>query len=202
MGKAFYKTLGVFLALLLATQIINVAEAASTEDFNHSEVFFPVAKEVEVTIIMYHLITENPKYIGKYGVTPAELEQDLIYLKENGYNTVTMQDLIAFVNQGKKLPKNPIVLTFDDGNFSDYTYLLPLLEKHDAKAVLAIMGGVSDKYTKDAQDNPKAKYPNLTWPQIKALHESGLCDIQSHGYNVHGKGGSGKSRNESQGASQ
>ena len=162
-----------------------------------TEVFFFREKEVEVPIIMYHLITEKPKYIGKYGVTPLEVEKDLQYLKENGYTTVVMQDLIDFVEQGKRLPKKPIVLTFDDGNASDYNFLFPLLQKYEMKAVSAIIGRPTDRYTNDAADNPKAKFPNMTWPQVKELHESGVIEIQSHSYNLHGKGGSGNKKGES-----
>ena len=161
-----------------------------------TEAFFFREKEAEVPIIMYHLITENPKYIGKYGVTPADVEKDLLYLKENGYTTIVMQDLIHFVERGKRLPKKPIVLTFDDGNTSDYTCLFPLLQKHKAKAVLAIIGDPTDRYTNTHAQNPKAKFPNMTWEQVKELHDSKLCEIQSHGYNVHGKGGSGKKNGE------
>ena len=162
-----------------------------------SEVFFFRDKEVEVPIIMYHLITERPKYIGKYGITPTELEKDLQFLEENGFTTVVMQDLINFVTNGRRLPKKPIVLTFDDGNSSDYEYLYPLLKKYDKKAVLAIIGEATDRCTNNAEDNPKSKLPNMTWGQIRELHESGYCEIQSHGYNMHGKGGSGNRRGES-----
>jgi len=163
-----------------------------------TEVFFFRTQEVELPIIMYHLITERPKYLGKYGITPEELESDLAYLKENDYETVVVQDLINFVNQGEKLPKKPIMLTFDDGNASDFLYLLPLLEKYEMKAVLAVLGGAADKYTAEAESNPNARYPNLTWPQIKELHESGLAEIQSHSYGLHNVPiGSGKKRGES-----
>jgi len=183
-------------AAVLTCQTVFAAQVPEIPDLNDTEVFFFRVKEVEVPIIMYHLITEKPKYIGKYGVTPAELEKDLIFLKENGYKTVVMQDLIDFVERGDRLPKKPIVLTFDDGNSSDYNYLLPLLQKYDMKAVLAIMGEVTDRYTKDIAKNPKAKFPNLTWQQVQELHKSGLCEIQSHGYNVHGSRGSGKKKGE------
>lgn len=161
------------------------------------EVFFFGEKEAQVPIIMYHLITEKPKYIGKYGVTPLEVEQDLQYLKENGYTTVVMQDLINFVENGKTLPKKPIVLTFDDGNSSDFYHLYPLLQKYEMKAVLAVIGEATDRCSKEMADNPKGKYPNMTWAQIKEIHESKVCEIQSHGYNVHGKGGSGNKKGES-----
>lgn len=182
---------------LLCILLFPVALLAQEQDLDDTEVFFFRQKEVEVPIIMYHLITEKPKYIGKYGVTPLEIEKDLQYLKDNGYTTVVMQDLIDFVEKGKRLPKKPIVLTFDDGNTSDYTILFPLLEKYKMKAVSAIIGEATDRYTNNAADNPKGKYPNMTWPQIKELHESGIIEIQNHSYNLHGKRGSGNKKGES-----
>ena len=75
---------------------------------------------------------------------------------------------------------------------------MPLLKKYDMTAVLAILGGVSDQYTADTKANPKAKYPNLTWTQIKELHESGHAEIQSHSYDLHTVPiGSGKKKGES-----
>jgi len=186
----------LWCVVLFLCQPVFATPPQEANDLDDTEVFFFRQKEVEVPIIMYHLITEKPKYIGKYGVTPTEVEKDLVYLKENGYTTIVMQDLVNFVERGDRLPKKPIMLTFDDGNSSDYYYLLPLLQKHEMKAVLAIIGEVTDRYTNEIEKNSKAKFPNLTWVQVKELHESGLCEIQSHGYNVHGKLGSGKKKSE------
>ena len=98
---------------------------------------------------------------------------------------------------GTPLPDKPVVLTFDDGNRSDFSLLYPLLEKYDMCAVLSIIGQATDKFTKEQTENPKATYPNMTWQQVKELHESGRCEIQSHGYDVHGKNGAGKRNGES-----
>jgi len=162
-----------------------------------SDAQLPDDPGVEVPVIMYHLITERSKYIGKYGITPKELASDLQYLKENGYTTVFMRDLIDFVQNGKPLPSKPIVLTFDDGNFSDYEYLYPALKAYDMKAVLAIIGSAADKCTEMYDAEPKGRYPNLTWAQIKELHASGYFEIQSHGYDMHGRAGSGEKKGES-----
>jgi peptidoglycan/xylan/chitin deacetylase (PgdA/CDA1 family) len=170
---------------------------ASSVAANDQEVFFKQNKTAEVPIVMYHLVTKNGKYIGRYGISPDELESDLIYLKENGYKTVTISDLVNFVHHGKRLPKNPIVLTFDDGNRSDYEYLYPLLKKYNMKAVLSVMGKTSDEITKMALDNKNGKFSNLTWPQIQEMVKSGHVEIQNHSYNLHGLGGSGKRKNES-----
>jgi len=164
---------------------------------DEAEVFFRREKEAHVPIIMYHLVTDNKRHIGKWGITPADLRADLEYLKANGYNTVVMQDLINFVEKGKKLPENPIVLTFDDGNTSDYTYLYPLLQEFDMKAVICIMGAATDNFTAEQAKNPKAKHPHMTWDQVKELHKSGHFEVQSHGYDVHGRNGAGKQLRES-----
>ena len=176
--------LALTLLLLLPQQILA------------TEVVPPVDESVEVPVIMYHLITEKSKYIGKYGVTPAEVASDLQYLAENGYTTVFMRDLIDFIENGTTLPPKPIVLTFDDGNFSDYNYLYPLLKEYNAKAVLAIIGKAADSCTEMFAAAPTGVYPNLTWAQVKELHESGHFEIQSHGYDMHGRGGSGEKRGE------
>jgi peptidoglycan/xylan/chitin deacetylase (PgdA/CDA1 family) len=173
-------------------------EYEDDEDLDDTEVFFWRSKEARVPIIMYHLVTEKSRYLGKYGITPAELEADLLYLKENGYRTVVMEDLISFVQRGKRLPKKPIVLTFDDGNTGDYNYVLPLLSKYKMKAVFSIIGEATDKCTAGKEKSPNAKYPNMTWPQLREMHDSGRCEIQSHAYNLHkAPTGAGKRRSES-----
>ena len=193
-----------FFMLILATLFIFIPTGvvAQMQEFPENLKFLEVSEEltnesVEVPIIMYHLVTEKSKYIGKYGITPSEFKQDLQFLRENGYNTIVMQDLINFVDHGTPLPPNPIMLTIDDGNFSDYEYVLPLLQEFEKKAVLAVIAHAADKYTKMSEENPKSRFPNLTWEQVKSLHESGFAEIQNHSYNLHDKGGSGKRKGES-----
>jgi peptidoglycan/xylan/chitin deacetylase (PgdA/CDA1 family) len=141
---------------------------------------------------MYHLVTTNGSLIGRYGISPSDLEHDLKYLKENGYKTIGMSDLTAFVYKGRALPEKCVMLTFDDGNSGDYFFLYPLLKKYDAKAVLSIMGKQTDQFTADAEKYPGGKFPNLTWPQIREMLKDGRVEIQSHGYDVHKPGGSGR----------
>ncbi|MCL2189562.1 MAG: polysaccharide deacetylase family protein [Defluviitaleaceae bacterium] len=186
--RLFLRTLiGVCIFFLIFP--VQVQGAADMLTFPKNEAFVP--------IIMYHLVTENGKYIGKYGIRPAELEADLKYLQDAGYETVLMADLINFVHHNGTLPAKPIVLTFDDGNTGDVNYVLPLLEKYDKRAVFSVIGQAADKYSPQAEKNPKAKYPNLTWAQIREMHLSGRCEIQSHGYDVHGRNGAGRNRGES-----
>jgi len=184
----------IFLCLCV---IFMVAASFGGDSFNGNEICVPTPLEAKVPIIMYHLVTTNGRYLGRDGITPDALRQDIKYLHENGYTTIVVQDLINYVNDGVPLPQKPVMLTFDDGNYSDYKYLLPLLEEFDMRAVAAILGRPTDKYTLERERTPKADFPNMTWPEVLALHESGRVEIQNHSYDLHGSRGSGRKHGES-----
>lgn len=133
---------------------------------------------VRLPIIMYHEV--NSKGLGKYIISPQEFEEDIIYLKKEGYTTINIEDLIAFEYNNIKLPEKPIMLTFDDGYSSSYTHILPILKKYDCKIVVSIVGEYVDKST-------KGTYPNgyLNWPQVKELVDSTYVEIQNHTYSMH-----------------
>jgi len=149
--------------------------------------------KADVVVIMYHLVTKNPKYQGKFGISPEELEADFIYLKENGYNTILMEDLINFADRKRPLPKKPVLLTFDDGRFSDHLYVLPLLEKYKTKAVFSVIGTETDENS----DKSGNKKPHMGWEQVAELAASKYTEVQNHSYNLHGDNGSAKLRSES-----
>ena len=150
-------------------------------------------QSVDVPIIMYHRVAV--KSPGTYSITPSELEADLKYLKDNGYNTIFMNDLIDFVNHGKKLPQKPIILTFDDGNLGDYKYLYPLLKQYEMKAVLSVMGKITDEYSEKTDKN--INHPYITWQNMVKMQCDGVVEIQNHSYDMHGDYGSKKMCGES-----
>jgi len=158
------------LLLLLAFALPGAAQAETPE-------------AVEVPIIMYHKVTRDSGQRGKFAIAPEELEADLIFLQKSGYQAVTMQDLVDFVRGDGKLPPRPIVLTFDDGYFSDYHYVYPLARQYDTPVVLSIIGKVTDEYTQEGRQD--IIYPHLTWPQVEEMAGSGLVEIQNHGYDLH-----------------
>ncbi len=178
------------------------AETHLTETDSASDEALPsLAKSdsVEVPILMYHSILRSTNTHGNYIITEAAFESDLKYLKENGYTTIVMQDLIDYVEKGTKLPEKPVVLTFDDGYSNNFLYAFPLLEKYNSKAVLSIIGYYTDLYTETPDENPS--YSHVTWDNIKKMMSSGLVEMQNHSYNLHttdkGRNGSKKKRSES-----
>ncbi len=121
----------------------------------------PAGKNIPT--LMYHAVSDNTWGISELFVSPAELEKQLVYLKDNGYTTITFEDFDNLANIEK-----PVLLTFDDGYEDNYTNLLPLLKKYKAKAtVFVITGEIGNEHYMNAK-------------QVKEMSDSGLVSIQSH----------------------
>ena len=139
------------------------------------------AEAVVLPILMYHDVGDVKP--GKDRVTPEELRCDLLWLREAGYTPVTMGEVIAYVDEGRPLPDKPVVLSFDDGYYSAYDRVLPLLRELDALMVLSVIAGSADEFS--AYTHGKARFAHAAWPQLRELAESGLAELQNHSYGLH-----------------
>lgn len=146
-----------------------------------------VEEPVEIPVVMYHALLKDEAQHGRYVISPAEFENDLLYLKKHGYTTILVEDLIAYT-QGASLPEKPILLTFDDGYYNNYLYAFPLAQKYQCKFVISPIGRYADQYTESGETS--AYYTHATWDQLKEMVDSGLVEVQNHSYNLHAnKGG-------------
>lgn len=75
------------------------------------------------------------------------------------------------------------MLTFDGGYYNNYLYVYPILKEYNAKAVISVIGYLSEQYSQTKDSN--AYYSCLTWEQIKEMKQSGFVEIQNHSYNLH-----------------
>lgn len=135
----------------------------------------------EVPVLMYHHIDQEGN--DSTAMTPALFEAQIAALAQAGYTAVFPDDLAAYVNQGKALPDKPIVITFDDGYYNNYYYVYPLLQKYNMKAVISVVGKMSDEFTGSGDRN--LNYSHLTWDDILDMHLSGYWEIQNHSYDCH-----------------
>lgn len=175
--------LGKFEAAIALTLIIAVSFISAVRYENRSVDVLSARQQITLPVIMYHHITENKNKTGKYTVLNDEFKADLEYIKEKGYEAVTVNELISFVKQGKPLPDKPIMITFDDGFESFYSLAFPILKEYGMKAVVSVIGSVTEKYSQINDHN--INYSNLTFDEIKELDGSGLVEIQNHSYDMH-----------------
>jgi peptidoglycan/xylan/chitin deacetylase (PgdA/CDA1 family) len=82
-----------------------------------------------IVILMYHKITDSVP-VDEYERNIADFENDLIYLQENNYRILSMEDLPQLQSGSLKLNSDGIIITFDDGYESNYTIVYPLLVKY------------------------------------------------------------------------
>lgn len=146
--------------------------------------YSPAAEEgVFLPILMYHSILKDTSKTGDYVITPTSLAEDMQYLKDHGYHTVVMHDVIEYVYEGTPLPDHPVILSFDDGFYNNLTYLLPLLIQYDMQAIVSPVGEYTEEYSENPDPNPAYAY--LSWDDILTLTDSGRVEIQNHSYSMH-----------------
>lgn len=140
---------------------------------------------VLLPVAMYHSVTDVGDSPGQYVISPSMLENDLNYLSEHGYTTVTVNDLIAYVMDGTSLPEKPVMLTFDDGYYNNYCNAYPLLQKYDMRAVLSSVGALTEQFsqTDDLEEHEAWSY--CTRAELKEMADSGVIEMQNHSYNLH-----------------
>ena len=126
---------------------------------------------VQVPVLMYHDVS----YLGHgYSKTPEIFEKQMRELKDAGFHTVFFSQVIDYVENGTPLPEKPIVITFDDGYATNYTYVYPILQKLGMKIELSTIG-VAIRYAEWG----------LRWDQIREMTASGLVAIEPHTYDLH-----------------
>ncbi|MDE6707802.1 MAG: polysaccharide deacetylase family protein [Oscillospiraceae bacterium] len=170
-----------YLLLLDTMFVIIYLIASSISRSIHSVGSFQTQEGVFLPIVMYHSITDTAN--SDYQITKEQFAQDLYYLYANGYETVSVGDLLAYTEGKGELPEKPVMLTFDDGFYNNLSIALPLLEEYNMCAVVSIVGYYTDE---TAEKDPHVdSYSYLTWEDIKLLQKSGKIEIGSHTYNLH-----------------
>lgn len=124
----------------------------------------PLSAGRKLPILMYHAIADVPTTsLTSLFVRPSELEAQLQYIADNGYQTITFEDLDNIGAFSK-----PIMLTFDDGYKDNYDILFPLLKKYNLKATIFVIA--------DAVWGRNS----LSIENITEMSQSGLVSFQSH----------------------
>ena len=132
--------------------------------------------DVKIPVLLYHnFVTQVPETDPdnfNYINTPESFEENIKILLENGYTIISMKELDEANNYKKELPNKPIIITFDDGYYSNYEYIYPILKKYNIKASIFI---ITDKI---GQEIDGIKY--LDWDECLEMQNSGLVEIFSH----------------------
>ncbi len=134
-----------------------------------------VAREVQVPILMYHHIAVPPPDADAIrrdlSVAPPDFEEQLRYLAKAGYHSISLRDLIYHLAIGQRLPRKPIILTFDDGYRDNYTHAYPLLKKYGFGGTFFLVTAPIDQEHEE----------HLSWDQVKEMSAGGM-QFEPHTY--------------------
>ena len=144
-------------------------------------------------VLAYHSVVdesaaENQKHYFPQTISAQTLIKHFNWLKENGYNVISWQQVIDAENGKGTLPDNAVLLSFDDGYETMYNVVFPLLKAYNYPAVFAPVTGWLD-----TPADQKIAYADkmldrsifATWSQVKEMEQSGLVEVASHTHNLH-----------------
>lgn len=129
----------------------------------------------KILILLYHRILPEEDDLSMvspeervFSVKEKEFAKQLDYLYSNGWKTLNLSQLLEYLQAKTPFPDKSQILSFDDGNQTDYTVAFPLLEKFGFKATFFL--------TSDFIDKPG----HLQKSQILEMSQAGM-EFGSHG---------------------
>lgn len=154
--------------------------------------------EPSVPVLMYHHIRPGAGFIAS---TPENFEKQLRWLKKNGYQSLSLDELAQHLSGQSQ--KKSVVITFDDGYLDNWVYAFPLLQKYGFKATIFLVSSWlhhGEIRTNTATANSPEELPHcpaharceeliernrsdeviLRWSEVKAMIDSGLVEFHSH----------------------
>lgn len=99
----------------------------------------------KIPVLMYHKIAALSSKTDGLIIGKTPFSQQMNYLKTHNYNTITLDQFYANLSKGTVLPKNPVLITFDDGYVSNYTLAYPILKANKQKAAVFVITNNIDK---------------------------------------------------------
>ncbi len=128
-----------------------------------------------IPMLLYHDVQQSyPPEKDVVTVTPEAFELHIVTLLNNGYTPVNFEDIYNASKGSFTMPEKSVVISFDDGYLTNYSYAFPILQKYGVKATIFV---VAETVGRSVGENP-----HFTWEQARLMEQSGLVSIQSHTY--------------------
>ena len=122
---------------------------------------------VRVPILMYHRVEPLPAKSGllRTGLTviPQDFQIQMDWLRERGFESVSLYDMQNHLALGHPLPDKPIVISFDDGYRGVYDFAYPVMRAHGYTGTLFVPTELIDKQQPDY----------INWQMAEELAQSG-----------------------------
>lgn len=116
-----------------------------------------------------------------YWTTPLpEFERQMRWLHEQGYRTISLDELSDWMDGRAPRPERAVVLTFDDGDESIARLAAPVLRRYGFHATVFLLTGRAGQTGWNDIDF-------VDWPELRALEAEGVFRVESHTHDMHTK---------------
>ncbi|HHQ9216967.1 polysaccharide deacetylase family protein [Escherichia coli] len=144
-------------------------------------------------VLMYHHVSEKP---GLVTISPVTFHNQMKWLAENGWKTITASEMEYFY-QGGILPRKSVMLTFDDGYLDNWLHVFPVLMKYNLNAhIFLITGLIGNGEKRTTNDTGRYSFSHkdceyeirrgnadsvmMRWSEIREMIRSKLVEFHLH----------------------
>jgi peptidoglycan/xylan/chitin deacetylase (PgdA/CDA1 family) len=148
--------LGLIFLLILSSSVVSTTAVVAGRNSNR----VANVSLADIPILNYHKIDT---LYHSLSIPPQEFEEQMAYLSQNGFTTISPDQLMSYLNHGKELPEKPILITFDDGYLDNYTNAYPILKKYGFTATIFLVTnlvGHDERF--------------MTWDHVREMQKDGF----------------------------
>jgi len=142
---------------------------------------------MSVPVIMYHHILNKDSFIA---TSIENFDKQMKFISKN-YKSLTSKEFEDYKKGKINVPKNSVLITFDDGWRDNLEFAYPILKKYGLNATLFIVTGWIDEASKKNYSYVERKHNEckkivkertnevvLNWEQVESMQD--IFDIHSH----------------------
>ncbi len=126
-------------------------------------------------ILLYHSVGEPidpPRWVAK-----EALRAQLVGLLDEGFEPITASELDAIEDGVIPGPRQPLLVTFDDGYRNFYDQAFPVLRELGVRSTLFLISSRVEESAEQRSDAPAPQY--VTWQEVEEMRGQGV-EMQSH----------------------
>lgn len=142
-------------------------------------------QDYKIPVLLYHHILKDNEINGIFKNNGAVIslnnfKEQMKYLYDNNYTTINLDELYNIKIGQLKATDKMVVITFDDGYYSNYHYAYPILKKYNFKACEFI---TTNKLYKDVNSFNSTILQKLTLDNINEMKD--VFQFGCHTHNMH-----------------
>jgi peptidoglycan/xylan/chitin deacetylase (PgdA/CDA1 family) len=129
-----------------------------------------------IPVLLYHSIDNSG---SPHSISRGLFRKQLKYLKENGYQTISLNTLCNYLVDDLQLPQKAVVITFDDGFKNNYDIVLPMIKEFGFTATLFLVTGYVSKCIAWEKTVEIPDQRLASWEEIHEMSDTAI-EINAH----------------------